>query len=176
MKETRVLIAYFSRKGNNYLNGRIVNLPVGNTEVAAKLIQSLAGGDLFHIDPITAYPTDYNETTDVARRELDLNARPAFAGRVDAMEAYDVVILGYPNWWGTMPMAVWTFLESYDFGGKTILPFCTHEGSGMGHSEDDIRKLCPGAKILKGLAIKGGQVQRVGKDIEAWLTRANLLD
>ena len=92
------------------------------------------------------------------------------------MGDYAVVFLGYPNWWGTMPMAVWTFLESYDFSGKTILPFCTHEGSGLGHSERDIQKLCPGAKVVKGLAIKGSQVQRAGKDIEAWLRRTHLLE
>jgi flavodoxin len=171
----KILIAFYSRKGANYADGRIVNLPVGNTEAAARMIQKLAGGDLFEIDTVKPYPTDYQKTTEVAQRELGQNARPELTGRVDGMEAYDVVILGYPNWWDTMPMAVWTFLESYDFGGKTLLPLCTHEGSGMGRSESDIRTLCPGAKVLKGLAIKGSRVQRSGEDIEAWLAKTGLL-
>ena len=145
MKETRTLIAYFSRKGNNYLDGSIVDLPVGNTEVAAKMIQALAGGDLFHIDTVKPYPSDYTKATEVAQWELSQNARPALAGHVDSLEGYDVVILGYPNWWGTMPMAVFTFLEAHDFAGKTILPFCTHEGSGLGQSERDIGVALPRA-------------------------------
>lgn len=172
----KTLIAFYSRKGANYVSGDIVDLPIGNTEVAAGLIQKLTGGDLFQVDTVEPYPADYQRATEVAQRELNQNARPALTSRVEDMEAYDAVILGYPNWWGTMPMAVWAFLESYDFSGKTILPFCTHEGSGLGHSERDIQKLCPGAKVLKGLAIKGSQVQRAGKDIEAWLRRTHLLD
>ena len=91
------------------------------------------------------------------------------------MEDYDTIVLGYPNWWGTMPMAVFTFLESHDFFGKTILPFCTHEGSGMGHSESDIKAVCPGAKIEKGLAITGSKVNKSEKTIEGWLSTAGLL-
>lgn len=172
MKETRTLIAYFSRKGNNYLNGRIVNLPVGNTEVAAKLIQSLAGGDLFHIDPITAYPTDYNETTDVAQRELNQNARPEFRGGVDAMGTYDVVVLGYPNWWGTMPMVMFTFLGHYDLTGKSIIPFCTNEGSGLGSSERDLKKLCSGAEVLPGLSIHGAEAAQSEEKVAAWAKKS----
>ena len=169
MKEKRNLIAYFSRKGNNYLNGSIVNLPVGNTEVAAKTIQSLAGGDLFHIDPVKAYPSDYTEATEVAQRELNRNERPPLKAHPDNLDAYDVIFLGYPNWWNTMPMAVFTFLEAHDFTGKAILPFCTHEGSGLGQSERDIKKLCPRANVLRGLAIRGGNVQKAEKAIASWL-------
>ena len=175
MKETRTLIAYFSRKGRNYLDGAIVDLPVGNTEVAARMIQTLAGGDLFHIDTLKGYPADYTKATEVAQRELSQNARPALAGQVASLDGYDVVCLGYPNWWGTMPMAVWTFLEAHDFAGKTILPFCTHEGSGLGHSESDIKASCPGAKVLKGLAIKGGSVHRSESAIATWLRQAGVI-
>lgn len=171
----KTLIAFYSRKGENYVGGEIKRLPVGNTEVAASMIQKLTGGDLFKIDTVRSYPEDYQETTEVAQRELSRNARPELAGRVEAMDAYDTLVLGYPNWWGTMPMAVWTFLEGNDFTGKTILPLCTHEGSGMGHSEADIRTLCPGAKVLKGLAVQGGKVQRAEKDIESWLKKAGLV-
>jgi flavodoxin len=169
MSETKSLIAYFSRAGNNYVGGNIVNLPVGNTEVAANMIRKLTGSDIFRIDTVKAYPEDYHKTTDVAKQELRQNARPELSGHVDNMADYSLIYLGYPNWWGTMPMAVFAFLETYDFSGKTIIPFCTHEGSGMGHSESDIRKVCPRASLLKGLPIRGGNVQRAGNDIADWL-------
>jgi flavodoxin len=89
--------------------------------------------------------------------------------------SYDVIILGYPNWWGTMPMAAYTFLESYDFSGKTIIPYCTHEGSGMGRSERDIKKLCPNAKMLPGLAIRGGSVDGADEDLSKWLIKFDLM-
>jgi flavodoxin len=169
----RTLIAYFSRKGFNYLNGRIVDLPVGNTEAAARIIQSQAGGDLSPIEPAVPYPADYTRATEVAQQELDRNARPALVHSLESLAGYDVILLGYPNWWGTMPMPVWTFLEAHDFTGKTLLPFCTHEGSGLGQSERDIRKLCPGAQVLPGLAIRGGRVGQSAKVIAAWLKESN---
>lgn len=175
MSEAKCLIAYYSRKGNNYVNGSIVNLPVGNTEVAATTIRELTGGDGFKIATVEDYPPDYEKTTEIARQELRQNARPALSGRVENMAGYGVVLLGYPNWWGTMPMAVHAFLETYDFSGKTILPFCTHEGSGMGRSEGDIRRLCPGAKVQKGLSIRGGSVQKAGSEIAAWLRASGVL-
>ncbi len=91
------------------------------------------------------------------------------------MDSYEVIYLGYPNWWGTMPMAVFTFLDSYDFSGKTIVSYCTHEGSGLGSSERDIKRLCPMAKVLSGLAIEGGAVGRADKDLVNWLKRLELL-
>lgn len=169
MTGTKSLIAYYSRAGNNYVGGNIVYLPVGNTEVAANMIRKLTGSDIFRIDTVKAYPEDYHETTDVAKQELRENARPQLSGHVDNMADYSLIYLGYPNWWGTMPMAVFTFLEEYDFAGKTIIPFCTHEGSGMGHSESDIRKVCPAAKVLRRLPIRGGSVQKAENDIADWL-------
>jgi len=173
--ETKSLIAYYSRAGENYVGGNIVNLPVGNTEVAANMIRKLAGGDMFRIDTVRGYPGDYYQTTEVAKQELRLNARPELSGHVDNMSDYKVLYLGYPNWWGTMPMAVYSFLEEHDFSGKVILPFCTHEGSGMGHSENDIRNLCPTATVLKGLSIIGGSVQRAENDIGAWLRKSGAI-
>lgn len=120
MKNSKSLIAYYSRKGENYLNGSIVNLTVGNTEAVAKKIQVLTGSDLFEIDTVKPYPEDYTEATKVAMDEKRRNARTELTGVVDNMDAYDVIYLGYPNWWGTFPMAVFTFLESYDFSGKTL--------------------------------------------------------
>lgn len=171
LKGKKCLTAYYSREGNNYVSGRIVNLPVGNTEVAAKMIQELTGCDMFHIDTVKSYPKDYTETTEVAQQELRQNARPELTGHVEDMDSYDVIFLGYPNWWGTMPMAIFTFLEEYDFSGKIIMPFCTHEGSGLGHSEKDIKKLCPNANVQKGLSIRGGSVKGAKNDISRWLEK-----
>ncbi len=175
MARKKCLSAYFSRKGNNYVGGGIVNLPVGNTEVIARKIQGLTGGDLFQIRTVKPYPEDYTETTRVAQDELSGNARPELMEMVADMDSYEVIYLGYPNWWGTMPMAVFTFLDSYDVSGKTIVPYCTHEGSGLGSSERDIKKLCPTAKVLSGLAIKGGTVGRADKDVANWLKKLDLL-
>ena len=173
MSKAKGLIAYYSRAGYNYVNGDIVNLPVGNTEVAANMIQKLTGSDIFRIDTVKTYPEGYQETTEVAREELRGNARPEISGQVDNMADYNFIYLGYPNWWGTMPMAVFTFLEAYDFGDKTIIPFCTHEGSGMGSSERDIEKICAGAGVLKGLAIRGGSVHGAQDEITDWLRDLN---
>lgn len=169
MANSKSLIAYYSRKGQNYVSGSIVNLSVGNTEIVAKKIQDITGSELFEIDTVNAYPADYTETTRVAMDEKRQNARPVLTGAVGNMDDYDVIYLGYPNWWSTFPMAVFTFLESYDFSGKTIIPFCTHEGSGLGNSERDIKKLCPTANVLSGLAIRGGSVRKADNDIINWI-------
>ncbi|WP_330602766.1 flavodoxin [Anaerosolibacter carboniphilus] len=174
MKDRKCLIAYFSRKGNNYVSGRIVDLPIGNTEVVAKMIQELTKGDMFHIEAVKSYPKDYTETTEVAQDELRVNARPELMNHVENMDSYDVIIIGYPNWWGTMPMPVFTFLEEYDFSGKIIVPFCTHEGSGLGHSERDIAKLCPKANVLKGLAIHGTAAGSAKTNISNWLDKMGI--
>ena len=170
----KCLIAYFSREGENYVNGSVVNLAVGNTEVAAKEIQKLTGADTFRILAEQDYPADYGKTTDVARQELRQDARPTLSGHVDNMDEYSLIFLGYPNWWGTMPMAVCTFLEDYDFSGKTIVPFCTHEGSGLGRSERDIKRICPHATVLPGISIRGGSVHKAGNDISAWLGKSGV--
>ncbi|HTP04322.1 MAG TPA: flavodoxin [Nitrospirota bacterium] len=161
----KCLIAYFSRKGQNYVSGKIVELKVGNTEIVANMIQKKTGGDMFYMETVTAYPKDYTETTEVAKNELRTKARPELKNKVKNIGAYDVIFLGYPNWWGTPPMAVFTFLESYDFSGKTIIPFCTHEGSGLGHSEKEIAKACPKATILAGLAIHGTNASSAESDV-----------
>jgi flavodoxin len=175
MAERKSLSVYYSRRGSNYLSGSIVNLAVGNTEVVAKKIQGLTGSDLFQIETVQPYPEDYTETTRVSQDELRQNVRPELTEIVTAMDSYVVIYLGYPNWWGTMPMAVFTFLESYDFSGKTIVPYCTHEGSGLGSSERDIKRLCPTAKVLPGLAIKGSTVARADSDVANWLRTHRLI-
>jgi flavodoxin len=169
VNDTKCLIAYFSRAGNNYVGGNIVNLTVGNTEVVAKMIREMTGGDMCHIEPVKEYPADYTETTEVAQKELRANARPKLTLHLESMASYDVIFLGHPNWWGTMPMPVCTFLEEYDFSGKTIAPFCTHEESGTGRSVADIKKMCPQSTILDGLAIRGGDVKNAQDVVAGWL-------
>lgn len=167
-RDKKCLVAYFSRRGQNYVNGEIRELARGNTELVAEAIRTIAQGESFYIETVDAYPADYTKTTEIAQNQLRHNSRPEVTRTVCNMQEYDVVFLGYPNWWGTMPMAVWTFLEAYDFSGKTILPFCTHEGSGMGHSEKDIKNLCPKAVVGKGIAIKGTRVQEMtGEALQA---------
>lgn len=170
-KDKKCLIAYFSRKGNNYVSGRIVDLAIGNTEVVANMIEEMTGSDMFHIEAVKPYPKDYTETTNVAQDELRANTRPELTNHVDDMDSYDVIFLGYPNWWGTMPMPVFTFLEEYDFSEKTIVTFCTHEGSGLGHSEKDIEKLCPEATVLKGIAIHGTSAGSAKDSVANWLDK-----
>ena len=172
--DRKCLIAYFSRNGQNYVSGRIVDLKVGNTEVVANMIQKITGGDMFHIESVTAYPKNYTETTEVAKRELRAKARPKLTEQVKDIEAYDIIFLGYPHWWGTMPMPVYTFLESYDFSGKKIVPYCTHEGSGMGHSEKDIAKACPKATVLEGIAIHGTSAASAESDVSSWVDRLSI--
>ena len=171
----KVLIAYFSHEGEAYAAGKIVTLKIGNTRAAAEMMAEMTGADLHRIETIQPYPFNYMETVEIAQKEQEQNARPKLQETNPDMASYDTIILGYPNWWGTMPMAVFTFLEQYDFSGKTILPFCTHEGSGMGHSESDIKKLCPDAKLGQGLAVTGNRVNKAQKDIENWLKKAGIL-
>lgn len=165
----RALIAYFSRADENYFRGALRTVEVGNTETAAKLLQELTGADLFKIDPIQAYSKSYNECIAQAQDDQRRDARPELKAYPDSLDGYDTVYLGYPNYWGTMPMPVFTFLERFDFTGKTIKPFCTHEGSGLGHSESDIRRLCPGAQVERGLAIHGGSAAQAGPALKNWL-------
>jgi flavodoxin len=167
-----ILIAYFSRPGNNYVNGGIANLLVGNTEVVALNLKEKTGGEIFKINPVRKYSEDYTACTEEAKLEFRANARPELTERLDSIDKFETIILAYPNWWGTMPMSVWTFLEQHDFTGKNILPLCTHEGSGMGKSENDIRKLCPGANVLKGLAIKGSNVTHANSIVSEWLSKS----
>ena len=163
------LIAYFSRADENYVNGQIRELTVGNTEKAARILHELTGAELFKIEPVQPYARDYNTCISQAQADQRRDARPELKEYPSSLDGYDTVYLGYPNYWGTMPMAVFTFLEHFDFSGKTILPFCTHEGSGMGSSQADIRRVCPGARVGRGLAIHGAGVDRARFDLENWI-------
>lgn len=157
----KILIAYFSHSGN--------------TRTIAKEIQNKLSCDLFEVVTVKPYPQNYNAVVDIAKQEQNAHSRPELAEKVENMTSYKVVFIGYPNWWGTMPMAMFHFLEQYDFTGKTILPFCTHEGSGIGHSESDIKKLCPKAEVRQGLAIRGSRVNSAQREISYWLRESGLL-
>ena len=166
------LVAYFSRAGQNYGHGSIIDLPKGNTEILAEAIAEALGASLFKIDTVDPYPVDYYATTDQAKRELREKARPAIKGPLPSMEGVDKIVLGYPNWWGTMPMAVKTFLDSVDLASVTIAPLCTNEGSGLGGSVGDLRRSYPAARVVDGLSITGtSATSSTGKAI-AWAKRA----
>ena len=168
MAGSAALIAYFSHAGQNYANGEIVTLAVGNTEVAAKKLSEITRAPLVRIEQAESYPEDYHELTKVAKKELKAGARPALKSSIPAMAGVDVLFLGYPNWWGTMPMPVWTFLDALSTAGKAIAPFCTNEGSGMGRSEKDLRALCPSANILPSLSIIGHKVHEAEALLRKW--------
>lgn len=166
---SNTLIAFYSRADENYVSGMIKTLKVGNTEVMSGIISKLTGGDLFKIEQVQAYSKNYNECIAQAQSDQKRSVRLQLKTYLKSIDGYDVIYLGFPNYWGTLPMAVLTFLEHYDFSSKTIIPFCTHEGSGMGSSISDIKQLCPTANVKSGLAVHGGSVQQSKKDIEKWI-------
>lgn len=149
---SKALVAYFSRAGENCGVGVIEK---GNAEIVAEMIADEVGADTFRIQTVNAYPESYDECTEAARQERDQGARPELTSTVANMDDYDVVYLGYPIWYGDMPMAVYTFLESCDLTGKTIVPFCTHAGSDLADTVSSIQTACSGATVLDGLAIAG---------------------
>lgn len=162
------LIAFYSRADENYVSGQIRTLAVGNTETAARLLADVTGADLFKIEQVQPYAKSYNECIAQAQADQRRGARPALKAVPDSLSGYDTIYLGYPNYWGTMPMAVFTFLEQFDFTGRTIRPFCTHEGSGLGSSEADIRRLCPTARVEPGLALRGSSTGSAAAQLAQW--------
>ena len=164
----KILIAYYSRKGQNYVNGSIKNLSKGNTEIVAEFIQKTVGGELFEIDTVKNYPIDYTECTEVAKIEIQQKFRPELKNYLPSIDNFEKIFLGYPIWWSIPPMAVATFLEKYDFSGKKIIPFATHEGSGLGGSINYLKKICPQAEILQGIAIHGANAKNSENQVAAW--------
>lgn len=166
------LVAYFSRADENYVSGQLKDIDVGNTEVIAHMIEKLTDADSFKIDPIQPYAKDYNTCIEQAKQDQKRQARPELTDYLPSLDPYDTIYLGYPNYWGTMPMPVFTFLEHYDWKGKKIRPFCTHEGSRMGSSVRDLKKACPQAEIGDGFSIYGSQVQGAEAEVRSWLSQA----
>lgn len=142
---------------------------LGNVQFMAETVQETIGGDLFRIETTQQYPLDHDPLVDQAAEEQDADARPELATHIENLEQYDTVILGYPNWWGDMPQPLYTFLEEYDFSGKTIIPFCPHGGSGFSQTEDTIAKLQPNAQISsEGLTISRNEVADSADEVTAW--------
>ncbi len=169
------LIAYFSRADENYFGGAMRYVKVGNTEIVCGILQKLIDADVFKIEMKEPYSPVYMTCIDEAKRDLRAKARPELVSLPDSIDGYDTVVLAYPNYWGTMPMAVFTFLEHFDFSGKTILPLCTNEGSGMGGSERDIKRTCPGALVKPGLSITGSAAAASEGSLRRWLSANGLL-
>ena len=171
----KTLIAFFSRADENYFGGAMRYVKVGNTEIVANIIKDLVPADSFKIEMKNPYSPVYMTCIEEAKKDLRAKARPELVSLPGSIDEYDTVILAYPNYWGTMPMAVYTFLESFDFSGKTILPLCTNEGSGMGSSEREIKKTCPGADVKKGLPITGSAAGSSKSSVERWLKANGLI-
>ena len=157
---SKILIAYFSRADENYYTGSIRSVTVGNTAKVAIALSELTHGKLFEIKRVQPYAHNYNQCTSEAQIELNNNERPAIVSDID-VSAYEVLLLGFPMWWGTMPMPVFTFLERHqaDLVGKDVYPFCTHEGSGFGHSLSDLKRLLPQSHIKEGFEVYGHVAQ-----------------
>lgn len=169
------LIVYFSRTGDNYEVG---NIEKGNTHIVADIIAESVDADIFEIKPEVAYPADYRECTEVAKKEKESNARPKFVGQVENFANYETIYLGNPIWWGDMPMIMYTFLESYDFNGKKIIPFCTSANNAFVIKEN-IENAAKGATVLEGLGIRGKRcqdqesIEGVKNDVNNWLKKVN---
>ena len=171
----KTLIAFFSRADENYFGGAMRYVETGNTEIAVGKIRELIEADVFKMEMKKPYARDYMTCINEAKADLQNRARPELVSMPESLQEYDTVILAYPNYWGTMPMAVFTFLEQFSFEGKTILPLCTNEGSGMGSSERDIRKVCTGATVCSGLSLAGHAVSGAKPQIENWLKHNGML-
>ena len=164
----KTLIAFFSRADENYFGGAMRYVKVGNTEIVVGHMKELIEADTFKIEMKKPYSPVYTICIEEAKKDLKENARPELVSIPDSIEDYDTVVLAYPNYWGTMPMAVVTFLEKFDFSGKTILPLCTNEGSGMGLSVSDLKKYAAGAAVADGLSITGSQAAESKTKVEKW--------
>lgn len=162
------LIIYYSRKGQNYVNGSVKDLAKGNTEVCAEFIQKAVGGDLFEIETVREYNADYMVCIEEAKQELNEKARPELKKYLDSIADYDNVFVCGPCWWGTYPMAIYTQLEKLDWKGKKVMALMTHEGSGLGSCERDLKKICAGASFGKGLAVHGADAGRSESNVAAW--------
>ena len=169
------LVVFYSRKGENHFPDGIRSIEKGNTAYAAEYIRDALNADLFEIETAVPYSTNYRECCAQAVAETKAKARPEIKAFVPDISGYDTIFVCYPNWCGTAPMCVFTFLEHYDLSGKKIVPLCTNEGSGMGSSERDIRRACPGAKVEKGLSITGSQAANSAGSVRKWFAANGLM-
>ncbi len=171
----KTLIAFFSRADENYFGGAMRYVKVGNTEIVCDIMKDMIPADSFKIEMKNPYSPVYMTCIEEAKKDLREKARPELVSMPESIDGYDTIVLAYPNYWGTMPMAVVTFLEQFDFSGKTILPLCTNEGSGMGSSERDIKKYASGAEVKRGLSITGSEAANSKSALQRWLSANGLM-
>lgn len=164
----KALVVYYSRKGENFMPGGIQVLTKGNTAYAAEYIQKALNADIFEVETVKPYAENYKACCGEAIAEAKAKARPEIKEYVADISGYDTIFVCYPNWCGTAPMCIFTFLEHYDLTGKKIAPLCTNEGSGLANSEKDIADACPGAILLPGLSVRGHQAKDSEETIAAW--------
>ncbi len=163
------LVIYYSRSGENYVSGGIKNIEKGNTEYVVEFIQKNFGADVFKVDTEKQYSKSYMDCIREAQKELDNDERPKLKEYLSDISKYDNVFIAGPCWWGTYPMAIFSAIEGLDFEGKKIFPIMTHEGSGMGHSESDLKKYINGAEFVKGLAIRGANANKSEQAVVDWI-------
>ncbi|VVB61933.1 Flavodoxin [uncultured archaeon] len=161
-KENNILVAYFSHSGN--------------TRVIANQIHESVGSDIIEIQSENIYPDNYNAVVKQAKQELDSDYKPKLKSKLKNINSYNIIFIGYPTWWYTIPMPVVTFLSEYDFSKKTIVPFCTHEGSGFAQGIKEIKKLCPQSTILNGLAVRGSNVKKAKNEVSEWLRELEMIE
>lgn len=184
-KNSKILVVYFSMpetdKPNNMtaeeanstvvINGKVL----GNTQYIATLIQKDTNGDIFRIESKISYPTDHRTLVDLAKEEQNKSARPELAKKIENLKEYDIIFIGYPNWWGDMPMIMYTFFQEHDFSGKTIIPFNSHGGSGFSNTINTIEKLQPKARVVSdGFTVSRNTVQDCAEDVSTWIKTLNL--
>ena len=167
----KALVVYFSHAGDNYSVG---NIPVGNTKIVADYISELTGADQFEIVTHKYDGMAYKPLCDLAQEEQYADARPAFEGKLENLDEYNVIFVGGPVWWGTWPQVMFTFFDTYDLNGKTIYPFTTHEGSGLGNCVSDLRKAYPNADVKKGFSLYGHEVRTNKAKVENWIKGLDL--
>lgn len=165
------LVIYYSRSGENYVNGKITDIKKGNTEYIAEFIQKNFDADLFRVETVREYAKSYMDCIREAQKELDHNERPALKHELSDIDEYDNIFIAGPCWWGTYPMAVFSAIEHLDFSGKKVFPIMTHEGSGMGHCESDLKNMLKGAQFVPGLAVHGAEASASEAKVVSWVSR-----
>jgi flavodoxin len=180
-KKDKVLVAFFSHPEPDGVDAvanasRVIveGTIYGNTHYVAEIISKATGGDLHEIKTAHSYPTPQQSLLDYAKKEIDNNERPKLISKIDNLKDYDVVFIGFPNWWYDMPMPIYTFFDEYDFSGKTIIPFCTHGGSRFSKAQETILDLEKGAQVVRGLSVSRNDVSKSKNDVLSWLSRIGM--
>ena len=168
MNKSKSLIVFFSHAGENYSVG---NVKVGNTKLVAEEIKKVTHGDMFEIVAEKSYNMPYHQLIEIAKNEAQKGEKPAFKGEVKAIEHYDTIFIGGPIWWGTYPQVMFTFFDKYNLNGKTLIPFTTHEGSGLANTVEDLKRAYPKAKVIDGFEIYGHEARKSMQKVDQWLKK-----